>query len=277
MENITSMPLYLLLLLSLVQGFAEFVPVSSAAHLMLIERWFGSRADMLVFDLALNLGTLLTILVYFKNEVILMFKECWSLVTLRCAAPGNTLLIKVIVSAIPVTICGLIFSLTGFTHIVRSLPLLLTFCLMVFGIILYLADKLSKSRVDFPGITVLNAFCVGLAQCLALIPGVSRSGITITAARLLNINRRDAVKFSFLMAIPSTLGAVLYTGVHSVTSPVHFHLMSLILGTFFSFAFGMMFVRFLLKYLAEHNFLIFMIYRLLLGAVLVCTILFKLY
>lgn len=266
------MALHLILILSLVQGFAEFVPVSSAAHLLLVQKWLSSGPNIMAFDLALNLGTLLTILVYFKKDVLLMGQEFILICRGQQKNITQTLLFKLVIASIPVTIVGAILVKIGLIEVLRAAPLLIATCLIVFGIILYVADIMFKADRPFAKITPTRALIIGLVQCLALMPGVSRSGSTITAARILKINRKDSVRFSFLIAIPSTFGAVLLTTMHTLHHHMYFPVASMVLGVMFSFTFGLLFISFLLKYLANHSFLIFMIYRIVLGIIILVAI-----
>lgn len=263
------MPIQIILLLSFVQGFAEFLPISSAGHLLLIEHWLKLPQNSLTFDLALNLGTLLTIIVYFRKDVCLVIKEAISIITLKPTSYSNLLITKLFIATIPVVIVGYLLVHFKLENILRSNHLILAVCLIIFGIILYLADIFSKSSTSFNQISYKNAFVIGITQCLALIPGVSRSGSTITAARLSKINKQDAVRFSFLMAIPSTFGAVLLAGLHGVKQGINFQLVDISLGVIFSFLFGLLFIHILLKFIANHSFMIFMIYRVILGLLII--------
>lgn len=265
----------LLILLSLVQGIAEFLPISSAGHLLLIERYFHLPQDFLAFDLALNLGTLFTILVYFRHHTKTLITETFKVITLRQSLNNQCLLLKLVVATLPVIIVGFILMYFNWEHAIRHNVTLLAACLIIFGIILYLVDARAASRYSFNQITMTQAFIIGLWQCLSLVPGVSRSGSTITAARSLNINRQSAVEFSFLMAIFSTGGAVLLGFIHLIHAHNQLDYTNLLLGTLLSFIFGLIFVHILLRFLANHTFAIFMVYRILLGIALIVFIVYN--
>lgn len=263
------LPLQIILLLSCVQGFAEFLPISSAAHLLLVERWLNLPENSLTFDIALNLGTLLTIVVYFRKYIYLMLVELKQVLTLKVTNYSDLLIAKLFLGSVPVVIVGFVLMHFKLEQELRSSILILSISLIIFGIILYLVDVFSKSTVEFNKINIKQAFFIGTMQCLALIPGVSRSGSTITAARWQKVNREDAVRFSFLLAIPSTLGAVVLSFFHALKHGTTFYYQDMLLGVVLSFIFGLIFISILLKFIAKYNFLVFAIYRVLVGLLLI--------
>lgn len=263
------LPLQIVVLLSFVQGFAEFLPISSAGHLLLVERWLNLPENSLTFDIALNLGTLLTIITYFRKYIYIMVIELKQILTLKVTNYNKLLIVKLFVASLPVVFVGFVLMHFKLEQELRSNILILAFSLIIFGMILYLVDISNKSSVEFKQINIKQAFFIGMLQCLALVPGVSRSGSTITAARLQKVNREDAVRFSFLLAIPSTLGAVVLSFAHAVSQGTTFYYKDMLLGIILSFIFGLIFISFLLKFIAKYNFLVFAIYRILLGLLLI--------
>lgn len=258
------------IVLGIVQGIGEFLPISSSAHLI-ITRWLfnwdpiinqtGGNID-LALDVALHIGTLLAVLIFF-------FKD-W----LRLTANGLTKGLKtqegkmfwyLVAATIPGGVAGLALE-SVMENFVRAQPLIIAAGLALMGIILYYVDKNSAHRITLDKITFKQAFLIGASQAIALIPGVSRSGITMTTARLLGFSREAAAKFSFLLATPIIAGAALkHTPdiIHNITNPLF------LAGTVTSAIVGLLSIGFLLKYLQRNNFAIFAVYRLAMAALLV--------
>ena len=192
--------LFQAIVLGAVQGLTEFLPVSSSAHLILVP-WLLNWPDPgLAFDVALHLGTLLALLIYYWHD----WFEMGASVFTGERAPRRLLLL-IVVASIPGAIIGLAFEKQAET-IFRS-PILISFTLAAMGIVLWIADRVGSQRRRISEFTLLDALLIGLSQALAIVPGVSRAGATITTARLLSVERQDAANFSFLMATPIIAGA----------------------------------------------------------------------
>ena len=202
------------LVLGAVQGLSEFLPVSSSAHLILIPWLFNWQDPGLAFDVALHLGTLLALLIYYWQTWI---KLVGSLVNNDVAS--RRLLFLLIVASVPGAIIGLLLEKQAET-IFRA-PLLIASTMAVLGLVLWLVDKLSRSQRKVSDFTAADALLIGLSQALAIVPGVSRSGATITLARALGIEREDAANFSFLMATPIIAGAGLLEARKLVAAGLH--------------------------------------------------------
>ena len=202
------------LVLGAVQGLTEFLPVSSSAHLILIPWLLNWQDPGLAFDVALHLGTLLALLIYYWQTWI---KLVGSLVNNDVAS--RRLLFLLIVASVPGAIIGLLLEKQAET-IFRS-PLLIASTLAVLGVILWLVDRWSRAQRKVSDFTVADALLIGLSQALAIVPGVSRSGATITMARALGIEREDAANFSFLMATPIIAGAGLLEARKLVAAGLH--------------------------------------------------------
>ncbi len=253
-----------IIFLSFVQGFSEFLPVSSSGHLLVLEKIF-NISENLFFDVSLHIGTLFAILIYFYSEVKKLMQGSIDLVFLK-KTTNQKMLLKFIVATLPAVFIGFVVVVFDFLEILRT-PLWVACNLICFGIIFYLVDKNSQVKKVFSEISLKDAFLIGFAQCLAFVPGVSRSGATISMSRLLKIERADGAKFSMLLSIPTIVGAfilVLYDLVHIKGLPEGM-LLSVLTGVFFSFLFGLFFIAFLLQFLKKHNLFIFMIYRVVLG------------
>ena len=241
-----------------VQGIAEFLPISSSGHLVLIPYIFHWDYQGLSFDIALHFGTLIAILVYFWKDWVLLFKNAFTKGPTE-EYPRN-LLWQIAVATIPAGIAGVLLSKYEET-IFRS-PLLIASNLIVFGLVLWAVDKYSKKKLILTELTYLRSFFLGCAQAIALIPGVSRSGITITAGRLIGLNRKNAARFSFLLSTPAILGAFVLSAKDLATSDLN---LAFYLGVLSSTIFGFIAIRYLLKYLEKSDFKLFVWYRILIG------------
>ncbi len=264
------------IILGIIQGIAEFLPISSSAHLIIFRDIFGIGASMpkdmaLSFDIALHFGTLLAIGIFFFKEFITMITKG---LTKGVKDDEGKMLWFLIVATIPAAIAGLLFE-DIIEGIIRNNFYIIAAALAIMGIIIYLADAKSKSDKTLKTITLKDAIIIGCSQVFALIPGFSRSGTTIAAGRLLGVNREDAAKFSFFLSAPVVCGAVVLELLEKTTwTVIMAELKTFILGIVISFIIGILCIKYLLKYLHNHNFKIFMIYRILIAViVLICVLL----
>ena len=265
-----------IIILGIIQGIAEFLPISSSAHLIIFREIFGIGSSIssnieLSFDLALHFGTLLAIIIFF-------FKELWSLLINGLTKGNKTkegkLFWFLILATIPAGIVGVLFE-DIFDSFFRQQLWLIALALIIMGIIIYLVDKKSKTNMNMKDMKWYQALIIGCAQIFALIPGFSRSGTTITASRALGINREDSAKFSFYLSVPVVAGATLFSLIKDNTLTIISENLAIFgIGILISFIIGLLCISFLLKYIKRHDFKIFMIYRIVLG-VLVLAMLFK--
>jgi undecaprenyl-diphosphatase len=256
------MSLFQAIVLGIVQGLTEFLPVSSSAHLALIPWAFGWQDPGLAFDVSLHFGTLLAVLWFFSDEWIRLIRSALSIVTTRrLDTPEKRRVIFLIIATIPGGIAGLLLERYAESYF-RS-PTLIAVVLIVLGLILWLADKVAPQQRSMDDMTWGQALALGVAQCFALVPGVSRSGSTITAGRALGFNRESAAVFSFLMSMPITAGAAL----KEVPKALHQHGLSaeLLVGVLASALSGWLAITVLLRYVSRHSYGIFAVYRVLLG------------
>ncbi len=247
-------------ILGLVQGLGEFLPISSSAHLIITPWLFKWQDPGLGFDVALHWGTLLAVVVYFRNDIWLLAKGfAHSLFKSKRNFQNNVyqkLSWLIILASIPAALIGKLLEDQA-DEALRN-PLLIAFTMLGFGIILALADRFGKKLKNLDHIKPLHALLIGCSQALALIPGVSRSGSTMTTGLALGFKRADAARFSFLMAIPITFGAGLLKikDFHSgVTTP------ELAIGFITAAIVGFLSIRFLLRLLTKRDFTIFVWYR----------------
>lgn len=266
------------ILLAIIQGIAEFLPISSSAHLIIFRDLFGIGATSvngdfaLAFDIALHFGTLLAIIVYF-------FKDFWNMVLSGITKGSKTkegkLFWYIVVATIPAAIIGVLFE-DVIEKFIRSNYILIGSCLIIMGIIIYLADKYCKQEKSFDNMSLKDAFLIGCSQVFALIPGFSRSGTTIATSRGLKLDREDSAKFSFYLSAPVVLGAVILSVFDSTTiSSITNNLNIFIVGVGVAFISGLLCIEFLLRYIKKHDFKLFMWYRVLLGIIVVIYTLIK--
>lgn len=257
--------------LALVQSAAEFLPVSSSAHLILTPMLFGWRDQGLAADIALHVGTLFSVMIYFRADVAAMVSGGVDVLKRRFETPAAALTLKLGVGCLPVFAAGALFH----SYIEENLrnPTVVAVTAIAGGVLLYAADRIGKAGKNVAAMTLKDAFLIGCAQVLALIPGVSRSGITMTAARALGIERGESARFSMLLSIP-TIGAAGTLGILDIlagggTAGALSGTM-ILTGGLISFAGGVLAIGFLMKWLKTSSFAVFAIYRVLLGIYLFC-------
>lgn len=201
------MTLFHIAILSLIQGITEFLPISSSAHLVLLPNLTGLADQGQLMDVAVHLGTLVAVITYFWSDAKRAFVGLGGLVLRRPWNENQKLALLLVVATIPAILFGLALKLTGFDDMLRDSVALIGWMMLVFGVVLYFADTRFPEQSNASGWTMRHAITLGFWQALALIPGTSRSGITITGARLLGYTRLDAAKLSMLMSIPTIIAA----------------------------------------------------------------------
>ena len=240
-----------ILILSIIQGISEFLPVSSAAHLVLISKYYAFTNQNLLIDICLHLGSLLAIVFYFRNDLIHFINN-------------KKFLIKILIGTIPIIPAGYILYQTGLINQLRNLEVI-GWTSLIFGILLYVSDKSKNTKKIETEFTNKSAIIIGLFQVLALIPGVSRSGITITSGRFLGFNRFDSAKISFFLSIP-TLAAASLLGIYNINKEGSAELNFLaIIAVIFSSIFSYITIAFFLNFIKKFSLNIFIIYRIILS------------
>ena len=240
-------------LLSIIQGISEFLPVSSAAHLILASNIYEFKNQSLLIDISLHLGSLLAILFYFKEEIFNFSKN-------------KNLFFKILLGTLPLIIVGYFLYTTNIIYQLRNINTI-AWTTLFFGILLYIADKNKLLKKIDSDLNIKSVLIIGFFQVLALVPGVSRAGITITAGRLLGFNRTDSTKIAFYLSIPALLGASILGIKDLFKQNVDFNLLVLI-GVFLSFLFSILTIKFFMKYIKNFSLNIFAIYRIILAVVL---------
>jgi undecaprenyl-diphosphatase len=255
------------IVLAIVQGLSEFLPISSSGHLILIPHLFGWPDQGLAFDVAVHVGTLLALLAYFRRQLRTMATAWLESLTGRRRTADSRLAWQVLVGTIPVGIAGLLGG--DFIEEHFRNPLFVAGTLSFFGILMYVADRLGRGTQDEFSVTWPQALAIGCAQALALMPGTSRSGITMTAGRALGLTRPGAARFSFLLAIPGIGAAGAYEGLNLLNSTVAVDWQPMLVGVVFAGLSGIACIHFLIRFIERIGFLPFTIYRLLIAALIV--------
>lgn len=252
------------LVLGLIQGLTEFLPISSSAHLSLTPWLLGWEDPGLAFDVALHFGTLVAVVWYFRAEWAKLISATVSMIRNRRAQTvEEKRVLFLVLTTIPGAIGGVL--LEEKAESVFRAPMLTAFALIIMGIVLWACDRFSRMDRPLGSMRWSDALLVGISQVFALIPGVSRSGSTISAARLLKFDRQSAAVFSFLMSMPIIAAAVVLKGPEAVRESGF--ITPLIVGVLSTAISGWLAIAILLRYVTRHSYGIFAVYRVLLGTV----------
>ena len=240
-----------ILILSLIQGVTEFLPVSSSSHLILFSGLSNFAEKSLSIDVSLHIGSFIAVICYFYKDLINFINN-------------KKLFFKIMVSSVPVILVGYLLVQYDLIERFRNIEVI-GWMTLIFGILLYVSDRFKLDKKIISDFNYKSALIIGMFQILSLIPGVSRSGITITAARLLNFDRFDSAKISFLLSIP-TLGAVSIFGLNNiiVSENLEFSALNLICITL-SFLFSLITIKYFLKFIKKFSLKLFVIYRIILA------------
>ena len=247
-----------ILILSAIQGISEFLPVSSVAHLVLISKYYVFTNQNVLIDICLHLGSLLAIVFYFRSDLLSFIKN-------------KNFLIKILIATIPIIPVGYIFYQTGIINYLRNLEVI-GWMSLIFGIFLYIADKKKTTKKVDENFSTPSAIIIGLFQVLALVPGVSRAGITITSGRLLGFNRFDSAKISFFLSIPALLAASIL-GIYNIYKVGSTELNFLaIIAVIFSFIFSYLTIAIFLNFIKKFTLTVFVIYRIILSLLILSIV-----
>ena len=246
-----------ILILSAVQGISEFLPISSSAHLILISNFYNFSTSSLFIDIGLHLGSLFAIIYYFKEDLL----------NLRS---NQKLLVLILIGSIPLIIFGYIIYSTEIVILLRNIEII-AWTTLFFGLILFLSDKRDVNQNISTNLNIKMILFIGLFQILALVPGVSRAGITLTAARFLKFNRVDSSKIAFLLSIPALIGASSLGLKDAVQQSVEFNYL-LLIAIILSFIFSFITVKYFIKYVRNFSLTVFVIYRISIALILLLII-----
>jgi len=249
-------------ILAIVQGITEFLPISSSAHLILVPQLLGFPDQGREIDVAAHVGTLIAVVLYFWRDIGVMLRGLVKL-SGRRLDPGLRLVGLLLIGTVPALIIG--FLLERYAGEGLRSPAFIAYALIFFGLILYGADKLGLTVRRIEHVTATDALIIGIFQCLAFIPGTSRSGITMTVARLMGYERPDAARFSFLLSIPTIAAAGLYEGYKLFKEGDAGHLREAGLMVVLSAIAGFLAIAFMMYWVRRASFLPFVIYRVALG------------
>ena len=241
------------LILSAIQGISEFLPISSSAHLILISSLYEFKSSSLLIDISLHLGSLVAIVYYFKEELLNINKN-------------KRLISLIIIGSIPLIIFGYILYTTGLIYSLRNIETI-AWTTLIFAIVLYISDKSRFDKKISTNLNIQSILFIGIMQILSLIPGVSRAGITITAARILKFNRVDSSKISFLLSIPALTGASVLSLKDIFNQPTEFNYL-VIIAIIFSLIFSFLTVKYFLIFINKFSMNAFVIYRIIIALVL---------
>ena len=265
------MTIFKAIILGIIQGVAEFLPISSSAHLIIFPYLFGWESSSMAFDVALHFGTMMAVLLIF-------FKDWWNLfvgairdVKTKKKSTDGKMFWYLVVATIPAGLVGLLLD-DVIENVIRNNIWIIASCLAVMGMLIYLGDKWAthhyKRDKRFEDITLKEAIIIGISQAFAVVPGFSRSGTTILAGRLQGISKEAITKFTFLLSVPVICGAtILKVGDLVLTKEV-------IIGILASFAMGVIAIKFLLSYIKKHDFSVFAFYRVILALVVFVKLIF---
>ena len=241
-------------ILSLIQGITEFLPISSSSHLILVSEFLNFENQSLSIDVSLHIGSFMAVVIYFYKDISNFFYN-------------KVLFFKILISSIPVMIIGFFLVKSGLIEKIRNLETI-AWTTIIFGILLYISDRFKLEKEIKNNFSYKSAIFIGFLQILSLVPGVSRSGIAITAARLLNFKRIDSAKISFLISIP-ILGAVSFFGLKNLIMEENGTLTNVnLISILLSFVFSFITIKYFLNYLKRFNLNFFVFYRILLGVII---------
>ena len=242
-----------IIILSAIQGISEFLPVSSSAHLILVSTLYDFKSSSLLIDISLHLGSLIAIIYFFRNELF-------------DARKNKRLLSLIILGSIPLIIVGYIFYITEIIYHLRNVEII-AWATLIFAIVLYISDKSRFDKKISSNLNFQSIIFIGIFQIFSLVPGVSRAGITITAARILKFNRVDSSKISFLLSIPALLGASFLSFADILEQTIEFNYL-IVIAIISSFVFSFLTVKFFLIYINRFSMNAFVIYRIIVSLIL---------
>ena len=252
----------------IIQGLTEFIPISSTAHLRVIPALLGWEDEGAAFSAVIQMGTLVATLIYFRVEIVLLTKGFLKALKKKdfFSNPESKIFILIVLGTIPIAVFGLLFK--GFIEGDARGLYVISSSLILLALVLYIAEKVGSKKKDFKDITVKDGIIIGLAQALALIPGSSRSGVTITAGLFRGLKREVTARYSFLLSIPAIGMSGMYQLYSERQELLNENVLTLSIATIVSGIVGYLAIAFLLRYLKTHSNMVFIIYRILLGVLI---------
>ncbi|MCH2076743.1 MAG: undecaprenyl-diphosphate phosphatase [Rhodobacteraceae bacterium] len=263
------MPLFHLILVALIQGITEFLPVSSSGHLVLLPMLSGYEDQGLAIDIAAHVGTLFAVVLYFWSDVRLALGGFGRMLRGKIDTQGAWLALCLTIATVPVMVVGLIFKLTGLADALRSAEVI-AWTMILFGVLLYVADQRASLTRTQAQLSLNDALKLGLWQAVALVPGTSRSGVTITGALMLGYTREDGARIAMLMSIPTIIASGILAGADAIGSDVALRDVSIVIGL--SFVAALAALSLMMRLLKTVSFTPYVIYRLLVGVALLMLV-----
>ncbi len=260
------MTLFEIIILAIIQGLTEFLPISSSAHLILPAEVLGWNNQGLAFDVAVHVGSLLAVMIYFRADIYKLTIAWFSTGFTSRMNTDAKLAWFVVIGTIPAGLFGLLMK--DWIELNARSALIIAITTIVFGLLLWYADAKATQEKSIKGLTLKDTVIIGLAQALAIIPGTSRSGVTMTAGLLIGLNRESAARFSFLLSIPIILAAGLFSTLDLLNENTKVDWNALIYGAAFSFVAAYLCIYLFLSWISRIGMLPFVIYRLILGIIL---------
>jgi len=252
--------------IAIIQGITEFLPVSSSAHLIILPYIMKVSDQGVLIDISVHLGSLLALIVFFKKESIILCKGLIQFFSLKLQKEEFFLLLRIIIATIPICIFGLIFKIYRLDIIVRSIELI-GWTMIIFGILLFYADKLGKEKKSLKNLSYKESLFIGFFQAFALIPGVSRSGISITGFRIFGYNKYDAIRISLLMSIPTIILSAFFIS-PEILEEKKISIIEILIPFIISFITALLTLKIMVKYIYVFGFTPYVIYRIFLGFIL---------
>ncbi|MCY3982532.1 MAG: undecaprenyl-diphosphate phosphatase [Roseovarius sp.] len=261
------MTLFAIVLVAAIQGITEFLPVSSSGHLIILPAITGLDDQGQAIDVAVHVGTLFAVMLYFRSDVKSIFGGMRRLATGKMDTLGSRLLLLLILATIPVVCAGALMKLSGLNDSLRSISVV-GWTTLIFGIVLWWSDQIGPVKKKGEDLTVKDAMIIGLWQAIALVPGTSRSGIAITGARFLGYSRQEAARIAMLMSIPAIISSAGYLTLETIEGANTALLRDGAIAAAFSFLAALLALRFMMTLLRTVSFTPYVIYRMFLGLLL---------
>ena len=252
--------------IAIVLGITEFFPFSSSAHLIMIPYIMKVSDQGVLIDISVHLGSLLALIIFFKKESVILFKGLIQFFSLKWQKEEFFLLLKIIIATIPICLFGLIFKIYRLDIIVRSIELI-GWTMIIFGMLLFYADKLGKEKKSLKNLSFRESLFIGFFQAFALIPGVSRSGISITGFRIFGYNKYDAIKISLMMSIPTILLSAFFIS-PEILEEKNISIIEILIPFILSFITAFVTLKVMVRYVYVFGFSPYVIYRIFLGIIL---------
>ena len=261
------MPVFQLILIALIQGITEFLPVSSSAHLILLPKLTGLQDQGIAIDVAVHLGTLFAVLLYLFKDIKILLTGLLEALGFQRRSPAFSLLSCLVIATIPVVIFGFLINLGQIDESLRSIKII-AWTMIIFGVVLYYSDQKGTTKKTVDSWTIKAALTMGFWQALALIPGTSRAGAIISGARILGFSRRDSAKIAMLMSVPTILASGILLSAEIISSENTTLAKDFVIAAILSFVTALLSIRFMMYFLINHSFTPYVVYRVIFGLIL---------